>query len=132
MASMTPISQAELAQIQADAYTASCDLPCVVQRGTRTPNAQGGASVTWNTVVQTFPPGFSPPLLAGLSQPSAGQLQNFGYLIGDLAAWQAKLPVWANVAEKDRLMISGETLTVQKDLTPRSYPALLTCLVTEV
>lgn len=122
---MLPVSATELAQIQADAAAAACDQACVIKRSSRTPEPQGGATLTWNVI--------SPEdLLAGMAQPTAGQLQNYGYLVGSLAAWQVKLPIGTNVQEKDQLFIAGQTLSVVKDLTPRSYAALITVLATEL
>lgn len=122
--SMLPVSATELAQIQTDA-AALLDKSCVIQRATRTPEPQGGATLVWNTISL-------PGLLVGMSQPTAGQLQNFGYLVGSLAAWQVKLPLGTDVLEQDHLLIAGDTLEVVKDLTPRSYAALITVLATEV
>ena len=118
-----PLDPRELAQIQADAAQQACDQACTVQRATTTDEPQGGKTQVWATVTTC---------LAGMSQPSAGQLQNFEYLVGSLAAWQVKLPIGTNVQEKDRLVIAGETLNVVKLLNPRSYPALITVLATEV
>ncbi len=67
-----------------------------------------------------------------MSQPTASQLQNFDYLIGSMAVWQVKLPIGTPVEELDHLIIAGQTLEVVKDLTPRSYPALITVLASEV
>jgi hypothetical protein len=113
----------ELLQIQQDAYAATCDLPCVIQRGTRTPNPQGGASVTFAPIATVN---------AGMSQPTGTQLQNYGYLVDALSAWQIKFAVGTDVRNGDRLIIAGQTLFVQVVLNPRSYPALLTCIASEV
>lgn len=119
------LSASELAEIQADTAAAACDKACTIQRATRTPEPQGGATLTWNTT--------SPAdLLVGMAEPTAGQLTNYGYLVGSLAAWQIKLPIGTDIKENDHLIIEGETLEVVKDLTPRSYPALITVLATEL
>jgi hypothetical protein len=120
---MLPVSAAELAAIQTDASAAACDQVCVISRGTRSIDSQGGASVTWGTVVTT---------VAGMRQPTAGQLQNYQYIVGSLATWQVVLPVGTNVLEKDRLLIGGQTLNVVKLLEPNSYSALIVALATEV
>lgn len=125
---MLAISAAELASIQSDTAAAACTLSCTIQRATRTPNASGGASVAWNTVLQNG----ANTVLAGMAEPTANQLQNYGYLVGSLAAWQVRFPVGTNVLEQDHLIIAGETLEVVKILTPRSLPALLTALCSEV
>jgi hypothetical protein len=118
------LDAAELADIQADAVAATCDQVCVVQRaGSRTPEPEGGGTTTPTTVETT---------VAGLSQPTAGMLQNYGYLVGSLSAWQVKLPVVSVAQEKDTLLIGGQKLQVVKRLSPRSYAALLTCLCVEV
>lgn len=120
---MLAISAAELAQIQTDAAAAACDQSCTIKRAARTPTASGGATVVWNTVAT---------VQAGMAEPSSSQLQNYGYLVGSLAAWQVRFPVNTNVQELDQLVIASQTLSVVKVLTPRSYPALLTVLAAEV
>lgn len=125
---MLPISAAELAQIQADAAAAACDQVCTIQRATRTPLPSGGASVAWGTVLQHG----ATTVNAGMAEPTAGQLANYGYLVGSLAAWQLKFPVGTDVLEKDQAIIAGQTLNVVKILNPRSYPALITVLAAEV
>lgn len=117
-----PISTAEIAAIRTEAALA-LDKTCVIQRKVRTPVASGGAS-TLPVPIAT--------VMAGMSQPTASQLANYGYLIGSLSAWQLKMAVGTDVKEKDVLVIEGRTLYVQKVLTPRSYAVLLTLLVTEV
>lgn len=113
----------ELAQIQADAAAAACDLPCQIERASPTWNASGGADLTWQVIAS---------VLVGMAEPTASQLENYGYLIGTLAAWQIRLPFGTNVLEQDRLIINGETLLVHKVMQPRSYTALLTVLAAEV
>jgi len=125
---MLPISAAELALIQADAAAAACDQACTIKRAARTPDAQGGASVTWNVVLQNG----SSTVNAGMAEPSSTQLANYQYMIGSLAAWQIRFPVGTDVQEQDQLIIGGQTLNVVKILTPRSYPALVTALAAEV
>jgi hypothetical protein len=116
---------AEMLRIQSDVQAIVCDKPCVIQRATTTPDAYGTSTETWNTI--------SPDnLKAGLSEPTAGQLQNYDYKVGSLATSQVKLPVGTNVAHEDRIIIEGQTLIVQAILTPRSYASLLTVLASEV
>lgn len=118
------LSAAELAQIQSDAASAACDQTCVISRATtQTPDGYGTKAPTYTDIVTT---------VAGLSQPTAGQLQNYDFKIGSLAAWQVKLPIGTNVQEGDLLLIGGQTLKVHVLLNPRSYPALLTVLAAEV
>lgn len=119
---MNPVSATELAAIQADA-AAILDLPCTIQRKTPTRDIYGTATEVWNTIATVN---------AGMAQPTAGQLANFDFLIGSLAAWQVKFPVGQDVQHQDHLIIAGETLVVQVILKPRSYAALLTVLAAEV
>lgn len=129
MPNMNMVSTAELTQMQADAARGACDQSCTVKRATLSTLASGGQSETWNTVLQN---GLN-TVLVGMAEPTAGQLQNYGYLIGSLAAWQVKFPVaGTNVQERDQLFVAGQVLNVAKDLTPRSYPTLITVLAVEV
>jgi hypothetical protein len=125
MIAMNPITACELALMRADVTNAVCDQSCVIQRASRTINAQGGASVTWSTI---SPDG----LLVGMAEPTAGQLQNYGYLVASLAAWRVQFSYGTDVMHGDRLLINGQTLTVQVDLSPQSYNTLTTVLATEV
>lgn len=117
----------ELALIQADAVAATCSLSCTIQRKTITKDTLGQATESWSTVTTC---------LVGMSQPTAGMLQNYNFMIEDLAAWQVKFPVGTNVAVQDHLLITGQfsqqTLVVQVILEPRSYPALLTVIAAEL
>jgi hypothetical protein len=116
------IPAAELAQIQSDAAS-WLDQACVVMRATRTAEPQGGGTLAFSEVASCN---------VGMAIPTAGQLQNFDYLIGTKASWQVKLPVGTDVLEKDQLVIGARTLSVIKVLSPRSYQALITVLATEV
>lgn len=113
----------ELEDIQADAVAAACDQSCQIQRKTLTLDNLGQGSEVWSTTETT---------VGGMTEPTANQLQNYDYLIGSLAAWLVKLPVSTSVQHQDHLLIGGKTLVVQRILTPRSYPALLTVLASEV
>jgi hypothetical protein len=113
----------ELAQIQSDLVAAVCDKTCVIQRKTVTSDSMGTDTEVWNTIATT---------VAGMSQPSAGQLANYDFKIGSLAAWQVHLPVGTNVQEQDHLIIGGQTLDVQVLLDPHSYPGLLPVIASEV
>ncbi|MGA8765244.1 MAG: head-tail adaptor protein [Candidatus Sulfotelmatobacter sp.] len=116
----------ELASIRADAANAALDLPCTIQRKTLTRDGAGQATSVWNTVATVN---------AGMTEPTGGQLQNYNYLIEDLASWAVKLPYGTDVAAQDRLLITGQlgqqTLVVQVVLEPRSYAALLTVIASE-
>ena len=97
--------------------------PCVIRRNTKTKDGRGTESVT-PTVIAT--------VLAGLAEPTAGQLQNFDYEVGDLATWQVKLPIGTSIQVQDELTIAGQVLEVHVVLTPRSYATLLTVLACEI
>ena len=119
---MNPISAQELSAIQNDVAVA-CDKDCVIQRKATTDDGYGSQTTTYSTVAT---------VKAGLTQPSAGMLQNFAFKIQDLAAWQVKFPVNTDVRETDRLTIDGQTLEVHVLLTPRSFMGLLTVIAAEL
>lgn len=120
---MLAVSASELASIQSETQAAACDKTCVVKRKTKTKDAYGSETEVLSTIVTT---------VAGMSEPSAGQLANYDYLVGSLSTWQVKLPVSTDVKAQDLLIIDSQTLVVQVVLDPRSYPALLTVLASEV
>lgn len=119
---MLPISSSELADIQA-AGTALLDKSCAIQRATIAADGYLGQSKTWATISTVN---------VGMSQPTAGQLANYDYLIGALASWQIRLPYGTDVKDQDHLIIDGQTLVVQVLLTPRSYAATAIVLASEV
>ena len=118
---MTPVSAAELAAIRTEAATAVCDLPCTIKRW----------DIPTKTRLVVSPTG----LLAGMKEPTAGQLTNYEYMIGDLATWHIQFPFGTDVKEQDELLITEgrltRTLFVSKYLQPRSYSALESVLATE-
>lgn len=122
------LDAAELAQIQADAAAAACDLPCQIQRSQSTSGA-GGYTTAWPVV---SPVG----LRVGMTEPGAGTLANYEYMVGDQATWHVRFPFGTDVQELDRLLVTGKdgsvrTLSVVKKLAPKSYPALTSVLATE-
>lgn len=121
------LDAAELAQIRTDAAAAALDMSCVIQRKTITKDTLGQATETWATIATVN---------AGMTQPTAGQLQNYNFMIEDLAAWQVKLPYGTPVQPQDHLLITGaysqQTLNVQVILEPRSYAALTTVIASEL
>lgn len=119
------LSAAELASIQSDAVKATCDKPCAIYRKTPTKDAIGSETDAW---AQISPNG----LMAGIAEPTANMLQNYDYLIGSMAAWHVRLPVGTNIMHQDHIVIGTHTLVVQKILEPRSYPALLSVLASEI
>lgn len=109
--------------MQSDA-NAALDTTFTQQRRALTRGATGNVITTYATHAT---------LTGAISQPSAGHLQNYGYKIGDLAAWLVRLPVGTDIVETDRLVTSdGNTLEVQVLLAPKSYQINLMMLATEV
>lgn len=120
---MLPVSASELASIQADVQAAACDKTCVIQRKTASSDGMLSETESFSTIATT---------IAGMRQPSGGELANYEYVIGSLAAWTVLLPVGTNVTHQDHLLINGQTLVVQVLLDPHSYPALLPVIASEV
>src|SRR5215472_9715220 len=107
---MNIVSAAELASIQNDLASATCDQTCQIWRKALTKDAYGTATEAWTLITTTH---------AGIAEPSGTQLQNFDYLIGSLNAWRVHLPIGTNVLHQDHLVISGNTMVVQVLLAPR-------------
>ncbi|MGH2478203.1 MAG: hypothetical protein ACRDHW_00890 [Ktedonobacteraceae bacterium] len=118
------VPAAELAQIQADLAAAVCDKACVIQRAPDTTDTWGSpAKGTYATISTT---------VCGMTQPTAGQLQNYAFRIESLAAWQVKLPYGTDCRVDDQLLIEGNTLQVHVILDPHSVPGMLTVLAAEL
>ncbi len=122
---MNPISLAELTSIRSEATAAVCDQTCQIFRST-VPVTDAYSSPTNKNY------GLLSTTVAGMRQPSANQLQNYGFKIGSLAAWHVSLPNNTDVQELDHLVIAGETLEVQVLLTPQSYSIFANVLASEV
>ena len=120
---MNVVTAAELAQIQSDVVAAVCDQSCQILRKTTSTDSYLSQAPTYSAIET---------VMAGMAQPSGGQLANYGFLIGSLAAWQVRFPVGTDVQHQDHLVIAGQTLEVQVVLTPRSYEVLRTVLASEV
>lgn len=121
---MLAVSAPELAAIQAEAVSAVCDQSCAILRKTgAVSDGLGQQTATWSTIATT---------VAGLSEPTPTQLQNYDYMIEAKATWLVRMPVATALLEQDRLSIGTHLLEVQKVLEPRSYPALLSVLASEV
>jgi|SRR5579885_176001 len=120
---MPVVPASELAQIALDVEDLVCDKSCAIWRKTPTKDAYGTETEVLSEI-QTCN--------VNVSEPSAGQLQNYDYLIGSLAAWRVRMPTTANVQHQDHLVIDGSTMVVQVILAPKSYEVLRTVLATEV
>lgn len=114
----------ELAQWQADVVAMACDKSADIYPKVTTKDAYGTPVDTW--------PAKSVTVVAGMRQPSGGELANFDFLIGDKVAWTVMMPVGTAVNHQDHLIIEGQTLEVHVLLTPKSYPALLACICAEI
>lgn len=121
------ITQAQLDRMRSTSASLTCTFPCTIQRKTVSRDQYGSQSDVWNTITTT---------LCGLSEPTAGQLQNYDYLIGSLAAWQVKLPYATDVQHQDQILVTSQfgqqILEVHVVLEPRSYATLLTVLAAEI
>lgn len=119
------IPASELTALQATAQTAMDLSGIVIKRPARTQNQWGGYSETTPTQVAST--------VGGWAKPSAGVMQQYAGLIGARAAWVVRLPSGTNVRNGDLLVMpSGDTLTVQADLTEHSYATCVQVLATEV
>lgn len=128
---MLPVSASELAAIQSEAVSAVCDKTCQIWRDLTpyTPDAYGSSSSSRdNTVDYTL----IATTVAGMSQPSAGELQNYDYLIGDKAAWTVHMPVGTDVTHRDHLVINGQVLEVHVLLNPKSYEVFHSVIAAEI
>lgn len=99
------------------------DQSFTIQRLLRTPDGTGHYSEVFSTIAT---------VAGNLAQPTAGQMQNYGYKVGSLATWQVRLPVGTNVEENDQLLTDSQTLRVQVILGPQSYQTSLRLLASEV
>src|SRR5258708_35295041 len=107
---MTPISLAELTSIRTEATAAVCDQTCQIFRST-IPVTDAYSSPTNKNY------GLLSTTVAGMRQPTAGQLQNYKAKIGSLAACHVSLPNNTDVAVQDRLVLSAAQLEVPDVLT---------------
>ena len=119
------LSSTQLTALQAVA-TASLDQTCQIQRKAPARDAYGSESDGYAN--------HGAAVACNLAQPTSGQMQNYDYLIGNLATWQVRLPYGTDVQRDDQLVISGAglTLRVQAVLGPHSYPVCVHVLASEV
>jgi hypothetical protein len=118
------ISPAELAAMQAVAASAM-DVSIQIQRATNARTAMGGTSESYAN--------HGAPVKGNLAQPTAGQLQNYDFLIGALATWQVRLPAGTDVLVNDLLIVAGvPAMRVQVVLDPQSYQTARRVLATEI
>ncbi|SRR5258708_15105175 len=120
---MSLLSTAEQAQLQADFVAAVCDKTCVVSRRATTSGSSGEPLGSYATIATT---------VCGMRQPTAGELANYAYEIGDKAAWTVLMPIGTDATHQDRLTIEGQTLEVHILLNPRSYEMFHSVIAAEV
>lgn len=120
---MSLLSSAEQAQLQADFVAAVCDKTCVVTRRPTTSGSSGEPTGVYAQIATT---------VCGLRQPTAGELQNYAFLIADKTAWTVLMPAATDATHQDRLIIEGQTLEVHVLLNPRSYEMFHSVIAAEV
>lgn len=117
------IPDAELTALRA-AAAAALDIPgCVVQYPTYTNTALGHQSVTWTTRAT---------VAASMRKPSAALMQLYSERIGTLAQWVVRMPYGTVCNHGDQLLLNGQTLMVEADLSISSYSTVKMVLCAEV
>lgn len=113
----------ELAAIQNDAVSETCDKTCQIYRKTRTPDGLGGYTENYSLIETT---------VAGLGEPSAGELQNYDFEIGDKEAVKVRLPIKTDAQGQDRLVIENQTFEIHILLNPKSFEVFHSVIATEI
>ncbi len=117
------ISASDLASIQAAAATL-LDTACTVTRNTSTAATVYGARQSSITTIYSGQ--------CSMAKPTAGQMQAYANVVGNLVTWIIKLPYGTAVERGDTITIGTDVLTVQAVLNPHSLAALTLLLATEV
>jgi len=107
------LSNCEITSIS-DALAGTRDLPCDIQRDSN--KVQGSLGYEAGDGYQTIA-----HVNVGMALPSANVLSTYANQIGAQATWQVRFPLGQDVQQDDHLIVAGQTLTVQVDLTPRSF-----------
>ncbi len=116
------LSPSELTSLRAYAATMLPD-DCTIRAATRTPDGMGSSSAPFADVAT---------VKCAAIGPQAGQEVTIDSRIGALAIWIILLTWGTAVVEGNQLVIGGHTLTVQADLTPKSYAAVVEVRASEV
>lgn len=116
------IPAAEMAALQAVAASSLDIAGALVQRATPASDGAGHQTLTWATIAT---------VAAGLAKPSAAIMREYAARIGTLESWVVSLPYGTDCQEGDRVLVSGQTLTVQADVSISSYSTLKQVLATE-
>ena len=120
---MLPIGANELASIQNDAVAVACDKVCEIYRKTRTPDGMGSYTEEYALIETT---------VAGLGEPTANELQNYDFEIGDKETAKIRLPIGVDATHQDHLVIEGQIFEVHILLNPKSYEIFHSVLATEL
>lgn len=120
---MALLSAAELASLTTLAQNIAMPDTATIKTKTTSNDGYGTGSPTYSS-------GTTVP--AGMSPPTAGQMQAYGSRLGSLVAWQVHMPLGTVVHEGDQITMNGQTLEVQVDLTLRMYAVETTVLASEV
>ena len=89
-----------------------------------TTDAWGHANETWTTI--------NASVACGMSDPSPMQMQKYATLIGSARAWKVSFPWGTDLKRDDRVIVLGQTLRVQVDISIGSYSTLTQVLATEI
>jgi hypothetical protein len=122
------IPAVELTSMRAQ-VTASLDQTCVIQRSTPSQSGYGTLTDSWATASTT---------VCTLAQPDASLAAQYADKVGALALWLVRLPYGTDVrasnatSHADRLVVGGQTLTVQALLSPRSNALAVLVIAAEV
>jgi hypothetical protein len=117
------ITASELTQLQAT-VSGSMDVSYTLKRAVYSADTYGQQSVSSYTTVSTGN--------CTMAQPTAGQMQNYAFVIGSLDAWQIRLPYGVTAQRGDHLIIGGKTLVVQALMDLRSRQLAVHLLATVV
>lgn len=116
------ISPTELAAMQATSNSAM-DLSIGIWRPTLSQDGQG-------TVSKSF--ALHATVNGNLAQPTAGQLENYGYAIADKNAWMVRVPTGTDIKIGDQLRAGAYNLEVQIVLQPQSYQTSMRVIAAEL
>lgn len=116
------LNSAQLATFQAIAQSAM-DVSIGIYRPALTQDGEGNVNKAFALLATVS---------GNLAQPTAGQLANYGYAIGDVNAWMVRAPVGTDIRIGDRLIVNGYHLEVQVVLQPQSYQTAMRVLCAEL
>jgi len=117
------LSAAQLAAFRA-ASTRVLDMTADIQRNTPGADGYGHQTASWAAVATG--------VACGLNKPSAALLQAYAAKLGALQSWLVSLPYGTTISEGDRVIVGGQTLLVQADVSLSSYSTLVQVLASEV